>query len=53
MGGGGGGRDVLEGGGGCGEWGSKGRGRGVWLGMPCSEGPPVVPAEGGPKNCEA
>ena len=30
-------RDVLEGGGG---------GRGVWLGPPSSQGPPMVPAEG-------
>ena len=40
--------DVLEGG----EVGSEeggGEGRGVWLGPPSSQGPPMVPTEGGPK----
>ena len=41
-------RDVLE----RGEGGSEGgRGRGVWLGHPSSQGPPMVPAEG--ENLEA
>ena len=41
------GRDVLEGGEGGG---SEGGGGGGWLGPPSSWGPPMVPAEGGPKN---
>ena len=36
-------RDVLEGG-----KGGDLKGRGVWLGPPSPQGPPMVPAKGGP-----
>ena len=51
--GGGGGGGVWHKAGGGGGGGGQGcirrGGRGVWLGPPSSQGPPVVPAEGGPK----
>ena len=47
------GQGCIRSGGRRGGGGLKGGERGVWLGPPSSLGPPMVPAEGGPKVFEA